>query len=82
MSLAGRIELVRSILQGVECYWIQMIPLSSTIIVRINCMIRHFLWGSKVSPVKLSNVCKPHAEGGIGIRNLSVWNKAMLTKTL
>lgn len=74
LSLVGRIELVRSVLQGVECYWIQMIHFSSTIIDRINRMIRQFLWGGKMSPIKLSNVCKPHKEGGLDIRDLAVWN--------
>lgn len=57
-----------------------MIPLASTIIDRINSIIRRFLLGGKMRPVAWSKVCLQRCEGGLGLRDLSTWNKALLAK--
>lgn len=82
LSLAGRAELVRSVLQGVECFWIQSLPLPVTISDRINSLIRKFPWGSKSCPIAWKKVCMPKDEGGLGLRDLATWNKALHTKIL
>lgn len=82
LSMAGKIELARSVLQGVECYWIQTLPLPVTIIDRINALIRRFVWGSSACPVAWKDICKPKTEGGLDLRDLAAWNKALLAKTL
>lgn len=81
-SLAHRMELVRLVLQGVECYWIQMIPLAATIMDRINHMIHRFLWNRNMNPVAWSKTCLPRHEGGLGARDLSTWNKVFMSKIL
>lgn len=59
-----------------------MIHVSATMIDRINRMVRQFVWGNKRGPVEWRKVCLLHVEGGLGLRDLSVWNKTMLSKTL
>ncbi|KAK6117718.1 hypothetical protein DH2020_048570 [Rehmannia glutinosa] len=82
LSYAGRLLLIKSVLQGVECFWLQIFPLPSTVIDRINRLCRVFLWGKNTSPIKWSKVCLPSDEGGVGLRDVHSWNKALLAKIL
>lgn len=59
-----------------------MIPISATVIDRINFLIRRFLWRDKNSSVAWKKVCLPHKKGGLGLRDLTTWNKAIMSKTL
>lgn len=48
-------------------------------------MQRNFLWGGeagckKIARVKWKNVCKPKECGGIGIKNVFIFNEAFLAK--
>lgn len=80
LSLAGRAELVQSVVQGIECFWLRCLPLPSGVTDHIHTLLRRFVWGSKACPVKWKTVCLPKSEGGLGFRNLSAWNKALLLK--
>ncbi|XP_073151808.1 uncharacterized protein [Henckelia pumila] len=40
------------------------------------------MWSSKHPPIFLRKVCYPIEDGGLGIRDLRSWNKALLAKTL
>lgn len=82
LSLAGRAELVRSVVQGVECFWLQSLPLPSGVADRIHTLLRRFVWGGKACPVAWRTVCLPKEEGGLGFRNLAAWNKALLSKVI
>ncbi|KAH6786950.1 hypothetical protein C2S52_006502 [Perilla frutescens var. hirtella] len=63
LSYVGLMELVKSVLQGFACYWIQVFPLPEHYISRITRLCREFLWDSKVSPVVWADICKPKEEG-------------------
>lgn len=82
ISYAGRLELLRSVIQGICCYWLAVFPIPAIIIDRIEGMCRQFLWGSKMSHVAWRQVCLPKDEGGLGLRDIRSWNKALLAKTL
>lgn len=82
LSYAGRLELIRSVLQGVECYWIQIFPLPVSVIDRVTQICRAFLWGSKKTPVAWSDCCIPVDEGGLGLRDIQSWNLALLAKNI
>ncbi|GFY93055.1 hypothetical protein Acr_08g0014510 [Actinidia rufa] len=45
LSYAGRCELIRSILQGVECFWLASLYIPAGIRDRLIRMCRNFLWG-------------------------------------
>ncbi|KAK4438304.1 hypothetical protein Salat_0164700 [Sesamum alatum] len=51
LSFAGRLELIRSVIQGVECFWLQIFPLPATVIEKIHHLCRNFLWNSRRAPV-------------------------------
>ncbi|GAA0153470.1 hypothetical protein LIER_37684 [Lithospermum erythrorhizon] len=53
-----------------------------TILDAVSSMCLKFLWGSKNSKVKWDDVCAPKEEGGLGLKNTKVWNKALLSRTL
>ncbi|KAK4383209.1 hypothetical protein Sango_2798400 [Sesamum angolense] len=64
LSFAGRLELIRSVLQGVECFWLQVFPLPMAVIEKIHRLCRAFLWNSKRAPVAWEDICHPKEEGG------------------
>ncbi|XP_022895208.1 uncharacterized protein LOC111409387 [Olea europaea var. sylvestris] len=82
LSYAGKLELIRAVLQGVECFWLSIFPISATIISRIVSLCRNFLWGSKKPLVAWKNLCLPKAEGGLGLKDLKTWNLVLLAKFL
>ncbi|KAL2518694.1 CCHC-type domain-containing protein [Abeliophyllum distichum] len=59
LSYAGRAELIRVVLQGVECFWISILPIPAAVIDHITRLYRNFLWGSKKPLVAWRDVCLP-----------------------
>ena len=87
LSFAGRLQLIRSIVNGIHCYWSNHTLLPKAIVNRIEQMIRNFLWqgnnmGKGVAKVAWKIVVKPCNEGGLGIHSLSEWNRAAMAKHL
>ncbi|KAL2250196.1 UNVERIFIED_CONTAM: hypothetical protein Sindi_2493300 [Sesamum indicum] len=82
LSYAGRLELVRSVIQGVECFWLQVFPLPAVVIEKIHRLCRNFLWNSRRAPVAWKEICHPKEEGGLDIRHTQSWNVALLARVL
>ncbi|KAK6160826.1 hypothetical protein DH2020_004207 [Rehmannia glutinosa] len=82
LTYAGRLLLIKSVLQGVECFLLQIFPLPKIVVKRIYRLCRTFLWGKKRPPISWHKICMPSDEGGLGIRNVYAWNKALLSKNL
>ncbi|XP_075474412.1 uncharacterized protein LOC142505350 [Primulina tabacum] len=82
LSYAGKIELIRSVIQGVECFWLSILPIPACIINSIQSICRKFVWPTKHPPIAWSSLCKPLADGGLGLKDLRSWNRALLAKTL
>ncbi|KAI3467964.1 hypothetical protein Pfo_024627 [Paulownia fortunei] len=82
LSYAGRAELIRAVLQGVECFWISILSIPAAVIDRITRLCRFFLWGSRNSLVAWKDTCLPKHEGGLGFRDTKAWNSALLSRTL
>ncbi|XP_073151816.1 uncharacterized protein [Henckelia pumila] len=82
LSYAGKLELLRSVVQGVECYWLSVLPISCGVIDKIDKICRNFMWTSKHPPIAWRKVCSPVEDGGLGLRDLRIWNKTLLAKTL
>ncbi|XP_047940943.1 uncharacterized protein LOC125188200 [Salvia hispanica] len=49
---------------------------------RLVAIERNFLWGSKQAKVAWSVICLPTHEGGLGIRDLGMWNTTLHAKIL
>ncbi|VFR00578.1 unnamed protein product [Cuscuta campestris] len=82
ISYAGKLELIRAVIQGVQSFWLQAFPVQKYVLDRITSLCRDFLWGSKFAKVAWSDICKPKAEGGLGLRDAETWNNALLCKIL
>ncbi|GFZ14568.1 hypothetical protein Acr_24g0007580 [Actinidia rufa] len=87
LSYAGRTELIKSVLQGVECYWLSILPIPVGVKSKIVQFCRNFIWSGKCTIntkplVAWKEVTLPKVEGGLGLWNSKAWNKALLSKTL
>ena len=87
LSYAGRLQLIASVLESIQVYWASVFLLPKTTIKDINKLLKDFLWNQGEATrgkakVAWKNVCKPKSKGGLGLKNLELWNKAMLMKNL
>jgi hypothetical protein len=85
LTYAGRLQLIKSILFSIQVYWSSIFILPGATIKKIESILAAFLWkdttlstaGAKVS---WSSICYPLQEGGLGIKRLKVWNRAVTIK--
>lgn len=87
LSLAGRLQLIKSVLHSIQVYWSSVFILPASVTNRIEQIFRQFLWkgpslGSGGAKVAWVDVCLPKEEGGLGIRSLRVSNIAVMLKYL
>jgi len=82
LSYAGRAEIIRATLQGIECFWLSILPVPASVIDSVTRLCRSFLWQGKQPLVAWSEACLPKGEGGLGLRDMKWWNFGLLSKTL
>ncbi|GAV92785.1 hypothetical protein CFOL_v3_36163, partial [Cephalotus follicularis] len=83
LSLAGRLQLVKATLFSMQTYWCSTFLLPMHTIRQCERVLRKFLWGGQGrGKVKWTEVCKPLMEGGLGIRDMKTWNRALLLKQI
>ena len=84
LNKAGRLTLVKSVLNSIPNYYMQIASLPQTICDSIDRMARNFLWkGNSNGGVHLvgwRRISKPKNLGGLGIRKAREANTAMLGK--
>ncbi|GAV93068.1 LOW QUALITY PROTEIN: zf-RVT domain-containing protein, partial [Cephalotus follicularis] len=81
LSFAGRLQLVKATLASMQTYWSSIFLLPKHTIRQCERVLRGFLWGGLGrGKVKWADVCKPEMEGGLGIKDMKTWNKALLLK--
>ncbi|XP_062093464.1 uncharacterized protein LOC133799466 [Humulus lupulus] len=85
LSYAGKCVLINSVLMSINTYWSQMIILPCSVIDRINQICRGFLWkngDNMEGPGRISwaEICKPKQHGGLGFKDIGLWNKCALGK--
>nr|GEW81587.1 hypothetical protein [Tanacetum cinerariifolium] len=83
LSILGRLQLIQSVLSSMHVYWASVIMLPSCVLLDIEQIIRDFLWSqdnTSRGKVKVAwdVVCLPKQEGGLGIRRLDHFNKALM----
>lgn len=66
-------------------YWGQTIIIPKAVLKEINDICRNFLWTGKANDCKPGAVawdklCNPKKEGGLGFRNIMLWNLAAVNK--
>lgn len=88
LSYGGRLVLVNSVFSSQAIYHMSSLKLSYKVLDQIDRLRRHALWhGSNINKkggylVSWKDVCRPKSQGGLGILNLRVHNKALLLKFL
>ncbi|XP_048494745.1 uncharacterized protein LOC125494904 [Beta vulgaris subsp. vulgaris] len=85
LSLAGRIILINSILSMLSLNILSTFLIPKTIANRLNSIFARFLWAgtSDKKPIYWkgkSTLELPKSSGGLGIRNVHLFNKALLAK--
>jgi hypothetical protein len=87
LSKGGRLTLIKSTLSNLPTYYLSLFPVPMSVANRIEKIQRDFLWGGmgdekKLHLVSWNQVCRPLRAGGLGIRNIFKFNKALLGKWL
>ena len=87
LSKGGRVTLIKSTLSSLPTYYLSLFPIPMSIASRIEKLQRDFLWGGfederKFHLVNWKTACLPLQGGGLGIRNMAIFNKALLGKWL
>jgi hypothetical protein len=87
LSKGGRVTHIKSTLSNLPTYLLSLFPIPARVAKRIEKLQRDFLWGGmgnefKYHLVSWDKVCSPISEGGLGIRNLRAFNRALLGKWL
>ena len=83
VSMAGRITLISSVLTALPLFYMSFFRAPSVVINRLTTIQRHFLWGGGVEGKKITwvawdQVCAPRDKGGLGIKNIKAFNRALL----
>jgi len=87
LSYAGRLELIKSILQGMVQFWFSIFPIPVVVISKITCLCRNFLLTgdvlrSKSTLVAWKQVCLPKDEGGMTVLDIKARNDSFFAKHL
>jgi hypothetical protein len=83
----GRVTLIKSTPANLPTYFLSLFPVRVSVAKHIEKLQCNFLWGGlgeefMIHLVKWEKVCTPIKEGGLGIRNLLVFNRVLLGKWL
>jgi hypothetical protein len=88
LSYTGRLTLLNTTLNAIPLYAMCTIKIPVTIFVHFEKSGRQFLWANKDDfkhgkcLASWDMVCKPKDQGGLGVLNLRIQNKALLMKNL
>lgn len=85
LSLGGRIVLIKSVLSALPIYFLSFFKAPTVIIHTLESLFKNFIWGGcegskKISWVAWDKVCRKKEEGGLKIKNLKAFNRALLGK--
>ncbi|KAL2223667.1 UNVERIFIED_CONTAM: hypothetical protein Sindi_3080900, partial [Sesamum indicum] len=76
LSHGGRLALIRSVLQAMPLHLLQVIHPPKSVLITIERIFNGFFWGSyngrrHIHWCSWDKICRPVAEGGLGIRSLA-----------
>ncbi|XP_057443259.1 uncharacterized protein LOC130735191 [Lotus japonicus] len=84
LTFGGRLCLIKSNLSSLPLYFFSF-KAPAGVLKESKKIVRRFLWGAKENENKLawvswSKICRPKEEGGLGVRDWGLFNKALLGK--
>jgi hypothetical protein len=87
LSKGGRLTLIKSTLSNLPTYFLSLFPIPASVAKLIEKIQRDFLWKGlgeefKFHLVKWDTICSPISNGGLAVRNLKLFNAALLGKWL
>lgn len=87
LSFSGRLLLIKTVIAGITNFWCSTFLLPKACIKRINSLCGLFLWKGRLdshhsAKVSWEVVTTEKANGGLGIKNLAIWNKACAMKLI
>ena len=85
LSQAGREVLIKAVVQAIPTYTMNCFKLPIGLCEELEGLIRIFWWGQrgdrqKIHWVRWEELCKPKGEGGMGFKDLALFNDALLAK--
>jgi hypothetical protein len=85
LSYGGRITLINSVLSSLPLYFFSFFKAPRCVLQQLVRLQRNFLWGGGAADkrlcwVKWDQVCLPKEQGGLGVKNLELFNMALLSK--
>ena len=85
LSKGGKVTLIKSTLSNLSTYFLSLFPIPVEVANRIEQLQRNFLWSGmrdvkKTHLVNWATVCTPLHSGGLAIRSLRTFNKALFGK--
>ncbi|GJZ37408.1 putative reverse transcriptase domain, reverse transcriptase zinc-binding domain protein [Tanacetum coccineum] len=82
LSIVGRLQLIQSVLGSLHVYWASVFMLPTRVLLDIEQIMRGFLWCHSMckgkAKVAWDVVCLPKQEGGLCVRRLDHFNKALI----
>ena len=83
LSQAGKEILIKTVVQAIPTYTMHCFKLPIGLCNELEGLIRRFWWGQrgdrrKIHWVRWEELCKPKSEGGMGFKNLALFNDALL----
>ena len=87
LSKGDCLTLLKSTFSSLPTFYLSLFTIPCSVAKRIEQIQRNFLWGGTVEAskhplVKWDTVCSPIAKGGLGVRKLVTFNRALLGKWL
>ena len=85
LSQVSREVLIKAVVQAIPTYTMSCFMLLLCFFHKIEGLIYKFWWGQrgdlwKIHQVKWGDMCDPKSEGGMGFKELSLFNEALLAK--
>lgn len=85
LSHAGRLTLIKSVLLSLPVYYMLVARVPTRTIKAVTAIIQKFLWGKLdksryLSFIGWDKVCLKQEEGGLGVRDIKLFNEALLLK--
>ena len=87
MSVGGRLVLINSIMSSLPMFMMSFFEIPREVLKKLDYFRSRFFWQSdehkkKYRLTKWEVVCTPKDQGGLGVLNLDVHNKCLLSKWL